>query len=254
MGSRSFNGTTDVAIVGNVSALNITGAVSIVCWANPASFPASGFNWGVMATKGSGPSTETYTIRFSGAGLASGTGNYLQATTYNGTASAGAEFIHSISTGTWNHIAGVCNSSGNWFLYLNGTSVGTQVNNPQTPFSNTSRFTIGAWDGNGTIGRWFNGKVADVAVWNVALTQLEITALSRGARPWMIREPALQGWWPLDAIASPEPDLSGNANNATLTGTAAAFGAPTALFTPRWPQYPFLPPPPTFTLMPQIVT
>jgi hypothetical protein len=36
----------------------------------------------------------------------------------------------------------------------------------------------------------------------------------------------LKGWWPLDGYQSPEPDLSGNGNNGTLTGTAQVLGAP----------------------------
>jgi hypothetical protein len=54
-------------------------------------------------------------------------------------------------------------------------------------------------------------------------------------------------------LASPEPDLSGNKNNGTLTGTTNTFGPPILPFTRRWPQFNFFAAPP-FTLMPQIVT
>jgi hypothetical protein len=81
-----------------------------------------------------------------------------------------------------------------------------------------------------------NGQLADFAIWSVLLTAAEASALAKGARPNTIRSASLVNWWPLGGIQSPEPDLSGNKNNGTLTGTAPAFGPPIAPFTPRWPQ------------------
>lgn len=91
----------------------------------------------------------------------------------------------------------------------------------------------------------FTGNIADCGLWNVTLTAAEIAALNRGARPLQIRPSALVGYWPLTGLQSPEPDLSGNKNNGTLTGTTPAFGPPIAQFTPRWPQ--FNTPPPVIT-------
>jgi hypothetical protein len=83
---------------------------------------------------------------------------------------------------------------------------------------------------NANIGKagtdYYKGLIADLAVWNVVLTPLEIAALAKGVRPPQIRKPSLVGYWPLQGIQSPEPDLSGYANNGTLTGTASAFGPP----------------------------
>jgi hypothetical protein len=68
--------------------------------------------------------------------------------------------------------------------------------------------------------------LAELAWWNVILTQLEVTALYQGFRPSVIRPKALIGWWPLSGLQSPEPDLSGFHNNGTLTGTTPIFGPP----------------------------
>jgi hypothetical protein len=116
---------------------------------------------------------------------------------------------------------------------------------------------------NSTSGYFFqsNGAAtcqqADVAFWSVVLSATEALGLARGIRPNLIRPASLIGWWPLDGLQSPEPDLSGAANNGTLTSTSLAFGPPFAPFTPRWQQlpspFPAGPPPPTFVLMPQIV-
>lgn len=67
-----------------------------------------------------------------------------------------------------------------------------------------------------------DGKLAHIAMWNVALTDGEIGALSRGVSPLRVRPgPSLLGYWPLYGAAYPEIDLKG-ASNATQTGTVPA--------------------------------
>ena len=71
-------------------------------------------------------------------------------------------------------------------------------------------------------------------MWSVALNTNEAAALAKGERPHKIRPANFLGYWPLDGIASPEPDFSGLAHNLTLTGSpAAANGPPIDLFTPK---------------------
>jgi hypothetical protein len=108
---------------------------------------------------------------------------------------------------------------------------------------------------SGSAANRLNGNVAEAALWNARLQQMEIQALAAGARAYTVRRNNLVAYYPLDGFTSPEPDLSGNANNGVLTGTALAFGPPLAPFTPRWPQQVIVPPPPPppFILMPQIV-
>ena len=153
----------------------------------------------------------------------------------------------SASANTWYHIAGTYvsggNSLGTWTLYVNGISVGSNVNDAG-PVHSAEPPAIGA--------AIFSGKCASEIFtvmtngcacrtprgWNVVnLTRREkLLHLPTGARPNTIRPTALQGWWPLDGLKSPEPDLSGKATNGTLTGTSLAPGPPVMQFTPRWPQ------------------
>jgi hypothetical protein len=141
------------------------------------------------------------------------------------------------SNNVWNHAAGTLSGT-NGVIYLNGTSVGSNGSASfHNPTTGTAQISGDAFNGD----RIMTGNICDVAVWSAALTALEVAALANGARPYQIRPGSLIGYWPLDGLQSPEPDLSGNANNGTLTGTSLAFGPPLMQFTPRWPQ--FLTPP-----------
>jgi hypothetical protein len=158
------------------------------------------------------------------------------------------------NTTTWNHLGITVNTStGVAKAYLNGVLDATSGAAVATSSGSGTFVEVGY----GTLGgaaSYSGGLVADFAWWNVQLTALEFLALSRGVRPNRIARSNIL-WGPLDGKASPEPDLSGSANNFTLVGTSAAFGPPIAPFTPRWPQFWFPPPPlPSFVLMPQIVT
>jgi hypothetical protein len=145
-----------------------------------------------------------------------------------------------IATGTWHNIvlsggnAIACN------FYLDGVPFSIGAGSPGV----LGTFTLG--DDPGTAGRFLNGRLADFAAWSAALTAAEAAALARGARPGTIRPSSLLAWLPFDGLQSPEPDLSGNANNGTLTGTALASGPPVMMFTPRWPQFNIVAAAPTF--------
>lgn len=141
----------------------------------------------------------------------------------------------------WHHVAmvwdgGTTNAAIK--SYYDGTRVDTTNSGAGTfsaPYSGTALpFEIGS-QSQGTSNLWF-GRMADVALYSVALTAGEIKGLSLGVRPRQIRPVNIFRYYPLDGIQSPEPDLSGKRFNGTLTGTALAFGPPFTMFTPRWPQ------------------
>jgi hypothetical protein len=146
----------------------------------------------------------------------------------------------------WNHGAGVFTASNSRTVYLNGGNSASDATSLGTV--NLNDVAVGAWQRNATQVTFFNGRVADVAYWNVALTAAEILALANGARPFTIRPQSLLLYYPLDGLQSPEPNLAGNGTyNLTLQNSPSAdFGPPLAPFTPRWPQFPFVTAAPTF--------
>jgi hypothetical protein len=253
-GSRSFNGTSDFIDAGDPSALHITGAITLSAWVNNTTQPsvANGALLGRFDNLNGANTSLDYVMSFTTASkllfaMSNSTPTFFLVT--------GAT---AMSTSIWYHCLATYDGSSTIAVYVNGVSDGTAAASG-TILNGAAHFYIGAIPNTGGSPNpedFFPGTVADAAVWNTLLSASEITALAKGARPINIRSGSLKGWWPLDGLQSPEPDLSGNKNNGTLTGTNPAFGPPIAPFTPRWPQFTpsMMSPPSIFILMPQIVT
>jgi hypothetical protein len=64
----------------------------------------------------------------------------------------------------------------------------------------------------GLFANYFAGKIAEVAVWNVALGDDEIASLAAGANPTTIEAEYLVGYWPL--LSDANDDIG--SNNLTL--------------------------------------
>jgi hypothetical protein len=224
--ARSFNGSTD-KITATAVDPNLTHALTLSCWFKTTTVAA-----GYRATLGYTPNF----AMFNGAATTTHNSYYVQ--TNAGTAGRDPASA-TVSINTWYHQAMTAvDGAGTCQGYLNGVADGASFTTPNSTFVSAANVSIGHDAGPDL----FNGSLADVAIWNVTLTSLEIAALAAGVRPGRIRPSSLIGWWPLDGLVSPEPDLSGRANNGTLTAAPALdFGPPISLFTPRWPQY-FKPP------------
>ena len=137
-----------------------------------------------------------------------------------------------ISAGSWQHVAMTWNGgTANTAIssYLNGIQIDT-TNNGLGVFTgpytgNGVQFFIGA-QRSGPPQSVFGGPLADVVLYNVALTQAEIIALARGARPNRIRPQSIVRWYPLDGYNHPALDRSFQKANGVLTGTKLLPGPP----------------------------
>jgi hypothetical protein len=123
-------------------------------------------------------------------------GNDFSATTVvpNGPATDAASWVHS----TYTYDGTTAN------IYLNGVLDGTAA--VGGPNNSNGNFIIGARN-NGDGG--FNGQIDDVAVWDVVLSQAQITALAGGASPNAQGSPL--GFWNFDeGTGLAAADSSGN--------------------------------------------
>jgi hypothetical protein len=169
------------------------------------------------------------------------------------------EVVSNISpmiTGNWYHY--VWASDGTTAQqYANGVADGSPATGWGATVHTATRLATGLAPDNVHYGLNPGGSIADVAVWTVRLTAAEIQALYYGIRPGAVRQRSLLVWWPLGTTQSPQPDLSGNGYNGTVSGTwQPVMGPQIAPITPRWPQGNILPITPAGAKMvtPQTVT
>jgi hypothetical protein len=131
------------------------------------------------------------------------------------TADSGAQAIStnsfSFTVGQWVHIAAVFASTTSSIGYINGTA-GT-LNTTSILTATCNRMHVGARNGTG---QFTNGDVAEIGVWNAALTAEEIAGLANGFPCRLARPSSLRFYSRL--IRNPM-DLSGG---ITLTNTNGA--------------------------------
>lgn len=139
------------------------------------------------------------------------TGN-TKAIAGNGIGTASAKTSTGISPLTWGHIAGVYVSGTSRYAYLNGV-IGTQNTSNITPSANPDKTLIGLslLQNNTVFSAATRKLIADVGIWNVALTAAEILQLAAGYSPLFVRPESLVAYYPLirGDSSGDEPDLMG---------------------------------------------
>lgn len=182
--------------------------ITYMCWFNPTSTAL-----GTATSIG-----DTNSAHYVAIGQ-DGTGRVFLETATSGPNTSDAFSTGTMSTGTWNHIAGVSSSVTSHIAYLNGTAGVTETTSV-TPVA-LDRTIIGHLFLNNTRISGSTGIVAHVAIWNIALSGAEITSLAAGRNPLTIQPNALVGYWPLAGNDSPEPD------SVNITGPMVITGSPT---------------------------
>lgn len=182
--SLGLNGTTQYLIGGSapVSAVPLT----IACW-----FIGNNTLTGAAVSLGTNGGTARYSIVPAGTaagdpiqvGVTNSAGTGVNATTSTGW-----------SSGVWNHACGVYASTTSRSAYLNG---GGKVTETTSITASADRTLIGARINSGAVGAFFSGRVADVGIWNIDLTDAEVASLATGMSPLLIRPQSLVFYAPL---------------------------------------------------------
>ncbi|MFZ4520480.1 MAG: LamG-like jellyroll fold domain-containing protein [Bacteroidales bacterium] len=157
----NFDGTNDYVNCGNASGLNITGAITIEAWINADNWKANSWE-GTIVGKDNTNATG-YNLRCGNNGMLS----FLV-----GAGGAWNEVLSGpvMSTGRWNCVAGVYDGT-TMYIYINGLLSGQQALSSAIGVSAQSLF-IGNSPGYPT--RFFDGKIDEVRIWNVARSQSQI--------------------------------------------------------------------------------
>jgi len=124
----------------------------------------------------------------------------------------------SYSTNTWHHACGIVESNTSRTIYLDGGSSAT--NTVSTATATFFNQTIGAQRVNGgsSPATFTNGLIAEVGIWNVALTAAEIASLAKGMTCDKVRPQSLVFYSPLtrDLIDAKGGLTITNNNGATV--------------------------------------
>jgi hypothetical protein len=157
-GALSFNGTSSWVTVADSASLDLTSALTLEAWVNPA---ALGTSWRTVLFKEQ-TGGMVYSLYANEA-----TGHPV------GQVNIGGEQNALGSTGlplnTWTHLA-VTYDGQTLTLYVNGAPAGSKAQTGLVPAS-TGALRIG---GNGIWPEWFSGLIDNARVYNRALTQAQI--------------------------------------------------------------------------------
>lgn len=205
--ARDFNGSTQY--LSYAGSLCGTPPFSMACWCRHDAL----VNYSSLFGCYSSTTNDTHRL------LSDSSGN-LWAQSYQ--AGGGASQKSGLTTGTWQHCAGVWSASNSRTAYVNGSAATTNTTSV-TPTLN--RTAIGYDWGGVSTGYYLNGQVAEAAIWGAALTAAEILSLAAGVSPRLIRPQSLLAHWEIVGKVSPEPDAVGG-YAFTLNNTPTAYPHP----------------------------
>lgn len=159
-------------------------------------------------------------------------GDYLRANVFDGGAGPYAETAAGYSSSTWHHGCAVFATNTDRRVYLDGANKGTNAGASNTPpgLDSTSIGTAYRADNPAV---YTDGSMAEVVIWNAALTDAEVAVLATGIRPIRVRPQNLVAYWPL--VRDQDYDLVGGYDMTPINGptisahVAVAYGAP-----PTW--------------------
>ena len=111
------------------------------------------------------------------------TGGHLRFTARAGGATHLTTSTNPAVVDTWNHACGVERASDNRSLYLNG---GNKVDNTTGIAPAPTRMGLGC-RANDTIDEFLDGRIAEIGIWNVGLTEFDVKRLAQGYSPPLVR-------------------------------------------------------------------
>lgn len=211
--ARNFNGSGDYLYY--TSAILTGEPLTLACWFLPDNVTGA-FTIVALGTSGiGGPRNEFGLLVVNGA---------LWAIEQDASVFKYATPSVGVSIGNLYHGCGVFSSSTSRAAYLNGGNKGTNTDSVSPAISGGTLTRIGQRCNDGD-NQKFDGLIAEVAAWNVALTDAEVAVLATGMSPLAVRPASLVAYWPLIGKYSPEIDVVGGFG-MTLTGTPAAAAHP----------------------------
>ena len=202
-GSAAFNGTSDFIDMGPSLEAKLNGDITISTWVNVNS-TVTQFLFNSTTNIGK---KIVFGLRLSDLGFFFGLDNGTAYWKKTGS---------TLNTGEWYYCTATFNSSSNTIkIFLNGSDTTTASGSIAGFGSGTGEVVLGKRNGNND--GYFNGKLANVSIWNRALTSDEINSVMW--KPYQAlsatESNGLQAWYSLDDITSPAASLANMEQLAT---------------------------------------
>lgn len=219
--ARDFDGTADylLASVSPVTALPVT----LACWLQSDQTAADQV---VMSIGDSGANNRVQIV-YAGSGT-----DTIQAASVTTAAAVGSSLSGTTpGTGVWMHAGAVFVNTASRFAYLDGVA-GAENTSTRDPGAASWDYVALAARNSTSIGGFFNGKVAEAAIWNADLTAAEMAQLAAGFSPIMVRPQSLVFYAPLfgrNGAAGDEEDWAGGLSLAQ-TSSPALFDHPRIIY------------------------
>jgi hypothetical protein len=160
----------------NSTSLSPTSAVTLESWVKFDSTPTAGNSYGIVGKwNDQSVNQRSYLLLlFNNGGTLSLFGAYSPDGSYYDADHGLVSWTP--TTGTWYHVAEVIDTSAKTIkFYVNGTQQGSTVSTSDSSiYQSTAKLTIGAYADTAPLA-FFDGKIDDVRVWNVARTATQIS-------------------------------------------------------------------------------
>ena len=172
----------------------------------------------------------------------SGVGNPVRVTA-RGTTARHADTSTAWLEDTWHHACGVFAAADDRRAFLDGGGKGTETTSEiPSGLDNTEIGRVG--DSSPTLE--FSGRIAEAAIWNIALSDAEVALLAKGFSPLFFHPESIVAYWPL--IRDDDQDRVGDFNMTAFNTPSVAEHPPNIIYpAPPFISYPSGAPPPAGT-------
>jgi hypothetical protein len=208
-----FNGTSQYL---NVGSAPVSGApLTLACWFNSDSATTNQTILGISADiVGIGNVSNWFRIRLAGAVA----GDPVQAEAAVSPTFAGASSSVGYTTGSWHHACGVFSNNASRTIYLDGANSSTNTTSVSPTGLNGIQIGAIYHEDLNSIVNYTDGRIAEVGIWNAALTAAEVASLAKGMTCDKVRPQSLVFYAPLvrDLIDAKGGLTITNNNGATV--------------------------------------
>lgn len=204
-------------------------ALTVSMWVKPGSLPSS--NVGLLAKLVSNTDTNGYGINL----FSDGSVEFFVGR--GGVFSSTRSPARSMNVGTWCHLVGVHDPVGNQIrIYIDGVLAGSVAHTAGVGNTGGSRFTVGVSTGGVSGSGYFDGRIADLAVWDQVLNTQSIRNLAAGLP---LQRSGIVSYWNLDEPGGTRMDGLSSNHLSSINGVGSAVGmvGKAALFARSSQQY-----------------